>query len=547
MKMSFARRFQNKKFLILFCVIAVVVVAAIVVTSILLVNRHQEQQQEEYIQEVNKVLENTNTFYDGITVQGVDISGMTMEEATAAVTAVEATSRPTIQLTMTYNGQNYVYDTDRFGFTYNTTQILEQAFAIGRTGSSEECYNQVEDLKVNPVSYSITATLTDESVQAVVDDVAAQINVPMVNARAVGVDFSKSGGDRFQFAEGTSGLAVDTADLKAKADAALAQEDKTATLQVVANEVAPTLTVADMQPYVQEICSFSTRSTNTAAGNTNMALALSFCNGTIVNPGETFSFCQTTGNSTNGSLGYVKAGVILNGKSDTDYGGGICQASTTLYGAVLRADLTIVERHNHSWPSSYVPIGQDAAVSYPGTDFQFRNDTNVPVFIQAGMSGRTLTVTLYGYKSTEYDYITISSHKTGTMPTSLGTGCTAAGEKQYIKDGQVIRTEAIPNSSYRKDGNGGSNVDAVDTDSENTASSTESTTSSTTSTSEPASSTPTPSESTPESTPSTPTEPSTPSESTPSTPSQTPSEPTSQPETSEPTTSESESSGTTSP
>lgn len=126
MKMSFARRFQNKKFLILFCVIAVVVVAAIVVTSILLVNRHQEQQQEEYIQEVNKVLENTNTFYDGITVQGVDISGMTMEEATAAVTAVEATSRPTIQLTMTYNGQNYVYDTDRFGFTYDTTQILER-------------------------------------------------------------------------------------------------------------------------------------------------------------------------------------------------------------------------------------------------------------------------------------------------------------------------------------------------------------------------------------------------------------------------------------
>lgn len=288
MKMSFARRFQNKKFLILFCVIAVVVVAAIVVTSILLVNRHQEQQQEEHIQEVNKVLENTNTFYDGITVQGVDISGMTMEEATAAVTAVEATSRPTIQLTMTYNGQNYVYDTDRFGFTYDTAQILEQAFAIGRTGSSEECYNQVEDLKVNPVSYSITATLTDESVQAVVDDVAAQINVPMVNARAVGVDFSKSGADRFQFAEGTSGLAVDTADLKAKADAALAQEDKTATLQVVANEVAPTLTVADMQPYVQEICSFSTRSTNTAAGNTNMALALSFATAPSSTPAKPF-------------------------------------------------------------------------------------------------------------------------------------------------------------------------------------------------------------------------------------------------------------------
>ena len=534
MKLTLAQRFRNKKFLILFCVIAVVMVAAIAVTCVVLLNQHQEQQQQEHVQEVNKVLENTDTFFDGITVQGVDISGMTMEEATAAVTAVEASARPTIQLTMTYNGQNYVYDTDRFGFTYDTAQILEKAYAIGRTGTSEECYDAVQDLKENPVSYSITATLAEESVQAVVDDVAAQINVPMVNARAVGVDFSKSGSDRFQFAEGTSGLAVDTNDLKAKADAALAKEDKVATLQVVANEVAPTLTVADMQPYVQEICSFSTRSTNTSAGNHNMALALSFCNGTIVNPGETFSFCQTTGNSTNGSLGYVEAGVILNGKSDSDYGGGICQASTTLYGAVLRADLTIVERHNHSWPSSYVPIGQDAAVSYPGTDFQFRNDTNVPVFIQAGMEGRTLTVTLYGYKSPDYDYITISSQKTGTMPTSLGTGCTASGEKQYIKDGQVIRTAAIPNSSYRKDGNGGSNVDAIDTDSPNTATEPDTTTS----TPESTPSTPEATPSTPSSTPSTPSQPSTPS---------TPSEPASQPETSQPTTSESESSSTTSP
>ena len=68
------------------------------------------------------------------------------------------------------------------------------------------------------------------------------------------------------------------------------------------------------------------------------------------------------------------------------------------------------------YPSARTPLS-----AIPATDFQFRNDTNVPVFIQAGMSGRTLTVTLYGYKSTEYDYITISSHKTGTMPTSLGT------------------------------------------------------------------------------------------------------------------------------
>ena len=97
------------------------------------------------------------------------------------------------------------------------------------------------------------------------------------------------------------------------------------------------------------------------------------------------------------------------------YGGGICQASTTLYGAVIRSDLEIVTRYNHLWPSTYVPIGLDATVDYPGLDFQFRNSTEYPIYIQAGMSGTKLTVTLYGYKDPSYDYIEVTSKKTETI------------------------------------------------------------------------------------------------------------------------------------
>ena len=122
----------------------------------------------------------------------------------------------------------------------------------------------------------------------------------------------------------------------------------------------------------------------------------------MLKPGEIFSFNETTGDTTTGALGYLPATGISNNKSVQVYGGGICQSSTTIYGAALRADMEIVTRYNHRWPSSYVPIGQDATVDYPSTDFQFKNSSDYPVYIKAYMDGRTLVVQIYGHPSDEW-------------------------------------------------------------------------------------------------------------------------------------------------
>ncbi len=100
-----------------------------------------------------------------------------------------------------------------------------------------------------------------------------------------------------------------------------------------------------------------------------MSRALSNFDGMVVWPGETVSFFDTCG-PCGAAEGYLIAGVV----GGSGYGGGICQASTTLYGAVVRAGLTIVERRNHTTPSTYVPIGQDAMVNWGSSDFRFRND-----------------------------------------------------------------------------------------------------------------------------------------------------------------------------
>ena len=199
-----------------------------------------------------------------------------------------------------------------------------------------------------------------------------------------------------------------------------------------------------------------------------MALSLAAANGTVLKPGEIFSFNETTGDTTTGALGYLPATGISNNKSVQVYGGGICQSSTTIYGAALRADMEIVTRYNHRWPSSYVPIGQDATVDYPSTDFQFKNSSDYPVYIKAYMDGRTLVVQIYGHPSDEWDTIEVESWQTGAIPpppteyivdeslpegtvtwwTDACYGYTAEGAKVFYKNGQEVKREPIDSSYY---------------------------------------------------------------------------------------------------
>jgi vancomycin resistance protein YoaR len=126
----------------------------------------------------------------------------------------------------------------------------------------------------------------------------------------------------------------------------------------------------------------------------NVRLALSALDGQVIAPGRDFSFCQAVGPWTR-DRGYRKAPVSYSGDLTLDWGGGVCQASTTLYNAALLAALPILERHRHYWPATYVPPGQDAAVAYPNIDLRLRNDLRFPVRIRARVEGESAVVRLY--------------------------------------------------------------------------------------------------------------------------------------------------------
>lgn len=135
----------------------------------------------------------------------------------------------------------------------------------------------------------------------------------------------------------------------------------------------------------------------------NIALAAKTINGTILLPGETFSYNGKLGNTTK-AKGYKQGGAYVGGKVVQSYGGGICQVSTTLYNAVLYANLEIVERYNHSYAVSYVPAGRDATVAYGGKDFKFKNTRKYPIKIVANAKNGVVSISIKGIKEEkEYD------------------------------------------------------------------------------------------------------------------------------------------------
>lgn len=177
------------------------------------------------------------------------------------------------------------------------------------------------------------------------------------------------------------------------------------------------------------------------AGNTNrasnIALAAKTINGTILLPGETFSYNGTLGNTTK-EKGYKEGGAYVGGKVVQAYGGGICQVSTTLYNAALYANLEIVERYNHSYAVSYVPSGRDATVSYGGKDFKFKNTRNYPIKIVANAKNGVVSVSITGIKEEKEYEIELTSTVISITPCSTvyeNNSSLAEGKQKVIQKG----------------------------------------------------------------------------------------------------------------
>ena len=172
------------------------------------------------------------------------------------------------------------------------------------------------------------------------------------------------------------------------------------------------VTVAELgtKAFPNRLSNFTTRyDAGNISRTTNLGIATRKINEYVIQPGETFSYNKALGKRTVEN-GYKEAAVFENGGVTNGIGGGICQISTTLYNAVLQANLEIVERHNHSFVTSYADPGKDATVVYGALDFKFKNNRKYPVKIVASLNSGAASVSIFGLKEeVEYNVKIVSN------------------------------------------------------------------------------------------------------------------------------------------
>ena len=433
-------------------------------------------------QDVNNTHETYRQFmssdriFSGVYIDGVHVGGMTRQEAAEAVSQVAGGQGSQFAITVNVGGYTWQVDSDTVPLYRNIDEVVLQAYAVGRMnttairGTTTTPFRQrlstVQDALVNPRAYYTVTTYDHQAVRRIIDGIAASVNRDPVNASVATFDPSSK---QFTFNSDESGVYIDAEQIYQQVTALLDSGAYYETVWVEPQILLAQVTKAELMNSFGRISAFTTETTSNANRNTNIRLAAEAISHTTLLPGETFSFNQATGQRT-AEKGYKPAAAIAGGETFDEIGGGVCQTSTTLFNAVARANLKIVTRDPHAWPSNYVDKGEDATVNWPNLDFRFQNDTEWPIFIVANYANRKVTVEIYGKMLEEGVTIDLVSETTyvkeppteplyvynanldvGTEKETVKarTGYTVETYKVWYKNGKEIGREKLHTSHYK--------------------------------------------------------------------------------------------------
>ena len=341
-------------------------------------------------------------FAPGVYVDNVRIGGMTRAQAEAALRQSGTNPAADLHITLNIDGQTWIMTSSELPFTQNLSAVLDTAYAIGRQGTVDTIgnamtpfayrYAHLNHTLTTPAYLNTEVTYDRAAVRELVAIIENNIDREPVDAQVATFDFASRS---FTFTQDAQGKKLDGDALYQKIVAALDARNYTAVIAMESDVLTPTVTRVELMNSFALVSSFTTETTSSQNRNSNINLAANAISGTVVMPGETFSFNQATGQRTT-EKGYLPAAAIAGGATVDEVGGGVCQVSSTLFNAAAMAGLTILTRYPHTWPSNYVDKGRDATVNWPNLDFTFRNDKTTPVFIVAYYQNRKCTVEIYG-------------------------------------------------------------------------------------------------------------------------------------------------------
>ena len=407
-------------------------------------------------------LASDTTIANGVQVEGVDLSGMTPEQAKAALQAkADALASTPVNLWM---GENIITTSlAELGYTCTNLDIVDSLVPIGKSGNIVERYKEQKDLENETVQYALDFTVDPSRVQAFVQNCSVYNTDPVEGELLVG-------DDGYPYVEGgTKGITLkpeESAETVRQAIESWTGGD--ITVDLVCEETSPEVSYETLAQ-VKDILGMATTDYSASSGNRaiNVENGCALINGTLLWPGDEFSVTDAV-TPFSAENGYMPAPTYEENRTIDSYGGGICQVSTTLYNAALKAEMDITARSNHTMMVTYVEPSKDAAIAEGVMDMRFVNNTDAPIYIQGGCHGGQITFIIYGHetrpenRTIEFESRTIATmdadgyslYPDATQPVgyiaqtqSPHTGCQAQLWKHIYIDG-VETEEVLVNESY---------------------------------------------------------------------------------------------------
>lgn len=332
----------------------------------------------------------------GVVAGEVDLSGLTKEECLEALKPLER-KLATMPVTFTCQDHAWTLRAEEIGLRLDVEATVTKAFEVGRIGNWWQRLAVRWRIKREGFNLPLVYAVNRDKFAQKISELAAAVASPPQDAA-----FRVLPGDRIEIIPGREGLKVD--EEQAYQDLLLVLSTGTSNPQINLRlvQVKPRVTTEAVQAMGLKglLASYTTRFDPSDVDRAyNIRVAAAALDGLLVPPGQEVSFNNVVGPRSY-EAGYKNARIIVNNQLVEGPGGGVCQVSTTLYNAVLLANLEILERTNHSLPVSYVPLGRDATVVYGYIDLRFRNNTESYIYIRSYVHGDQLTFKIYG--NTDY-------------------------------------------------------------------------------------------------------------------------------------------------
>ncbi len=330
-----------------------------------------------------------NVFLPNISIDGIDLSGKTYDEAKNILYSDLAQRQNSWSLSLTYQGHTFsTLNYALMGISTDTAQVdslLEQAYSVGHEYGTMAVFERnktlTRQLETPLVLYTTQTEMTDANVNDILSQIADYFKKSPVDAALT--SFNPDAADPFVIQAESYGSSLNTEPIKQEI-LERAARGESGTLEIVPDSIAPAVVTEDIRAQVTLLSTGITAiSKASEEGRTNnIKLAFQKINGLVLEPGKTFSFNTVVGTRTKAN-GFFEAPEYAYGDLVTGIGGGVCQASTTVYLAAVTSNMTITKRTKHSMPVNYTEMGQDATVSDGRLDFKFVNSTDGRIYITA--------------------------------------------------------------------------------------------------------------------------------------------------------------------